>query len=188
MSAATLRAASEVGHFRWAASSAAVLRGSLQLSDAAQAAEPLSYNRPYRPPGMPLDCFFRDDPLSDLIGFTYATWHGDDAARNLAGELGQLAERYRASDNHAVLIALDGENAWEHYPFNGYYFLRALYAALTDHPQFELHHAVAVPGPWTYAPHRCTRSWPAAGCTARWPPGWGMPPRTAPGTCCARRS
>ena len=29
-----------------------------------------------------------------------------------------------------MLIALDGENAWEHYPFNGYYFLRALYALL----------------------------------------------------------
>ena len=31
--------------------------------------------------------FFRDDTLSDLIGFTYATWHGDDAAHNLVNEL-----------------------------------------------------------------------------------------------------
>jgi len=38
----------------------------------------------------------------------------------------------------AVLIALDGENAWEHYPFNGYYFLQALYAELAAHPQIEL--------------------------------------------------
>ena len=36
-----------------------------------------------------------------------------------------------------MLIALDGENAWEHYPFNGYYFLKALYAVLSDHPHFE---------------------------------------------------
>ena len=41
-------------------------------------------------------------------------------------------------NGHAILIALDGENAWEYYPFNGYYFLRALYAALADHPLLEL--------------------------------------------------
>jgi alpha-amylase/alpha-mannosidase (GH57 family) len=108
------------------------------LSDPAAAADPQSYNRPYRLPGASMDCFFRDDQLSDLVGFTYATWHGDDAARNLAGELEQLAQRYPAGANHAVLIALDGENAWEHYPFNGYYFLKALYAVLSDNPHFEL--------------------------------------------------
>jgi alpha-amylase/alpha-mannosidase (GH57 family) len=48
-------------------------------------------------------------------------------AREQAGQPGALA-----------LIALDGENAWEHYPFNGYYFLKGLYAALADHPQLEL--------------------------------------------------
>ena len=58
---------------------------------------------------------------------------------NLVNELEQLAQRYDGQrGNHAVLIALDGENAWEHYPFNGYYFLRALYAQLADHPQLEL--------------------------------------------------
>jgi len=43
-----------------------------------------------------LSCFFRDDTLSDLIGFTYATWHGDDAAANLVEELAQLARRYES--------------------------------------------------------------------------------------------
>jgi alpha-amylase/alpha-mannosidase (GH57 family) len=125
--------------FRWAASGAAVLRGSLELSGHREAAQdPLSYNRPYRAHGTGIDCFFRDDMLSDLIGFTYATWHGDDAAQNLVGELARLAQRCQASPNHAVLIALDGENAWEHYPFNGYYFLRALYALLVEHPLLEL--------------------------------------------------
>jgi alpha-amylase/alpha-mannosidase (GH57 family) len=137
VSAATLQLLSDAG-FRWAASGAGVLRGSLLLSDPPAAADPQAYNRPYRLPGTSLDCFFRDDQLSDLVGFTYATWHGDDAARNLAGELEQLAERYGTADNHAVVIALDGENAWEHYPFNGYYFLKALYAALSDSPHFEL--------------------------------------------------
>jgi alpha-amylase/alpha-mannosidase (GH57 family) len=137
ISAATLELLARSG-FRWAASSAAVLRASLALVDAQAAQDPLAYNRPYRAAGTGMNCFFRDDLLSDLIGFTYATWHGDDAAANLVHELAQLAREYDSSANHAVLIALDGENAWEHYPFNGYYFLRALYAQLASHPQLEL--------------------------------------------------
>jgi alpha-amylase/alpha-mannosidase (GH57 family) len=137
ISAATLELLAANG-FRWAASSAAVLRNSLSLIDRQAAQEPRSYNRPYRPQGTGIDCFFRDDTLSDLIGFTYATWHGDDAAHNLVNELTQLARSYEPDRNHAVLIALDGENAWEHYPFNGYYFLRSLYALLSDHPRLEL--------------------------------------------------
>ena len=124
--------------FRWIASSTNVLRGSLERADRRLAQDPLAYNRPYRLPGAAVNCFFRDDNLSDLIGFTYATWHGDDAAQNLVTELAQLARSYAGAPNHAVLIALDGENAWEHYPFNGYYFLRALYALLAAHPQLEL--------------------------------------------------
>ncbi len=124
--------------FQWAATSTNVLRGCLELSDRHAAHDTRSYNRPYRVPGTSLNCFFRDDPISDLIGFTYATWHGDDAAHNLVNELAQLARKYAHSPGHAVVIALDGENAWEHFPFNGYYFLRALYSLLASHPLLEL--------------------------------------------------
>ena len=137
ISAATLQLLA-AGGFRWAASSAGVLRSSLALADAKASEDPLAYNRPYRLGGTGMNCFFRDDALSDLIGFTYATWHGDDAAPTWRNELAQLARSYEGQGNHAVLIALDGENAWEHYPFNGYYFLRALYAQLAEHPQLEL--------------------------------------------------
>ncbi|HWZ64831.1 MAG TPA: glycoside hydrolase family 57 protein [Steroidobacteraceae bacterium] len=137
VSGATLELLAANG-FRWAASSAAVLRNSLSLADPQAADDPRSYNRPYRPQGAGLDCYFRDDNLSDLIGFTYATWHGDDAAHNLVSELAQLARSYQGDTNHAVLIALDGENAWEHYPFNGYYFLKSLYSLLASHPSLEL--------------------------------------------------
>src|SRR5262249_48187287 len=137
ISAGTLEMLASAG-FRWAASSAGGLRSSLALSDPHPARGPLAYHPPYRPPRPRMDCFFRDDSLSDLIGFTYATWHGDDAAANLVNELTQLARDYETvGSNHAVLIALDGENAWEHYPFNGYYFLRALYAQLANHPKLE---------------------------------------------------
>jgi alpha-amylase/alpha-mannosidase (GH57 family) len=138
ISGATLELLATTGGFRWVASSAGVLRNSLALIDAAAAQDPQAYNRPYRLGGTGMSCFFRDDALSDLIGFTYATWHGDDAAANLVNELQQLAREYEHGGNHAVLIALDGENAWEHYPFNGYYFLRALYAQLANHPRLEL--------------------------------------------------
>ncbi|HKD54330.1 MAG TPA: hypothetical protein VKB72_08900 [Steroidobacteraceae bacterium] len=138
ISAGTLELLAAAG-FRWAASSAGVLRSSLELTDGEAARDSQAYNRPYRLAGTGMNCFFRDDSLSDLIGFTYATWHGDDAAANLVNELTQLAREYEAAgSNHAVLIALDGENAWEHYPFNGYYFLRALYAHLANHPRLEL--------------------------------------------------
>jgi alpha-amylase/alpha-mannosidase (GH57 family) len=137
ISARTLETLS-LGGFRWVASSATVLRQSLTLVGADAASDPLAYNRPYRLGGTGMSCFFRDDILSDLIGFTYATWHGDDAVANLVNELVQLAREYGTSSDHAVLIALDGENAWEHYPFNGYYFLKALYQQLSDHPQLEL--------------------------------------------------
>ena len=124
--------------FKWAASSTNVLRGSLSITNSHAASDPLAYNRPYQLPGTSMSTFFRDDALSDLIGFTYATWHGDDAANHLVNEVAQLAHRYANSPDHAVVIALDGENAWEHYPFNGYYFLRALYTGLASHPLLEL--------------------------------------------------
>ena len=158
--------------FKWAATSANVLQGALARRDPKAARDPSAYNRPYRLPGGNMVEFFRDDTLSDLIGFTYATWHGDDAAHNLVNELAHLARQYAQSEarihdtesasaetrvsetdvapgsghgntpgshaRHAVLIALDGENAWEHYPFNGYYFLRALYSLLGAHPLLDL--------------------------------------------------
>ena len=35
-------------------------------------------------------------------------------------------------------IIMDGENAWEHYPENAWYFLSALYRRLAEHPKLEL--------------------------------------------------
>ncbi|MBV6417347.1 MAG: hypothetical protein CMLOHMNK_02009 [Steroidobacteraceae bacterium] len=117
--------------FTWAASSAGVLRGSL-------GAQAVDADRPYRLPGSRLTCWFRDDGLSDLIGFTYAGWHGDDAVAHFVGALAAMAERHAGSPHHAVLVALDGENAWEHYPQNGFHFLEGLYSALATHPALEL--------------------------------------------------
>src|SRR5262249_49455865 len=65
--------------FRWIASSSGVLRSSLAVS---RMQDDDAYHRACTIGGGRLRCFFRDDALSDRIGFTYATWHGDDAARN----------------------------------------------------------------------------------------------------------
>jgi alpha-amylase/alpha-mannosidase (GH57 family) len=134
---ATLRLLDAHG-FRWAASGAGVLRNAL-VANRMNADATDAYNRPYQLPGTQLQCFFREEGLSDLIGFTYSTWHGDDAANNLVHDLVEMAQgKNTAGPTHAVLIALDGENAWEYYPFNGYWFLKAMYAGLATHPQIEL--------------------------------------------------
>ncbi len=122
--------------FEWAASGANVLRASLAAghSELGEA----GFDQPWRLRDARLHCFFRSDRLSDLIGFQYSDWHGDDAAAHLDHELTKLADLYRADAGRCVLIALDGENAWEHYPDNGYWFLDALYRRLADNPRLEL--------------------------------------------------
>jgi alpha-amylase/alpha-mannosidase (GH57 family) len=135
-------AAIEAAGFECLATSVSVLGPSLSLSGIDvpaehDAAERL-LNQPWRLPGSNLACFFRHDGLSDLIGFSYSKWHGDDAAANFVHELAAIADRTRGADGRVVLVALDGENAWEHYPNNGWYFLAAMYRLLAAHPRLSL--------------------------------------------------
>jgi alpha-amylase/alpha-mannosidase (GH57 family) len=137
VSAPTLELLGEYG-FRWAATGEAVLRNSLAASQGKDAAAaPDALFKGYRvAAGAPV-CFFRDDNLSDEIGFTYAGWHADDAVANFIHHLENIAAAHAGRDL-AVAIVLDGENAWEHYPENGFYFLRALYEKLAAHAQIRL--------------------------------------------------
>jgi len=82
-----------------------------------------------------LTCFFRDDRLSDRIGFEYKNWNGRDAAANFIGELTAIAAKAEPGERPLVSVILDGENAWEWYPYNGYYFLEALYESLDAHAE-----------------------------------------------------
>lgn len=135
----TLALADQAG-FRWVASSASVLRNSLAhaLDVPAGDDDAVHCNRAYRLPDQRVSCFFRHDTLSDLIGFSYSSWHGDDATADFVGHLEGLAAKYAGQPERVVLVALDGENAWEHYPENGFHFLRGLYAALARSPVLEL--------------------------------------------------
>ncbi|KPP98881.1 glycoside hydrolase family 57 protein [Marinobacter sp. HL-58] len=122
--------------FQWTASGQGVLRHSLEEP------EPTGddLHRPRRlQAGGPL-CFFRDDGLSDLIGFTYQNWHARDAVADLIHHLRTIAGNKKARPGRVVSIILDGENPWEHYAQNGFYFLRQLYTDLADCPEVRLVH------------------------------------------------
>ena len=138
VSTAALKLLAEAG-FRWAASGESVLRNSLARSgEADDAAKEAWLYRAHSVADSGMSCFFRDDGMSDLIGFSYATWHADDAVSNLIHRLEEIARRCNDGSEHVVSIIMDGENAWEHYPENAYHFLHALYRRLSEHPKIEL--------------------------------------------------
>ncbi len=122
---------------RWTASGEGVLINSLRAS---QPEVPLPDRnrylyRPYRIAGEAeqIACFFRDDRLSDLIGFEYARWFGRDAAENFIQALERIYHDTPTAEDPIVSVVLDGENAWESYPYNGFYFLDDLYSLIESH-------------------------------------------------------
>ncbi len=128
----TLKILSDFG-FKWAASGGSVLHNSLQLPENEK---PAAIHHPFKLKKTNIPCFFRDDGLSDLIGFEYSKWHADDAVSDLIKHLETIA--VNEPGNSVVSIIMDGENAWEYFPDNGYYFLSALYKRLSLHPAIEL--------------------------------------------------
>ncbi len=122
---------------RWTASGENVLVNSLRQTHHAIPARAQYLYRPYRleKGGNGLRCFFRDDRLSDLIGFEYSRWHGKDAAHHFIDQVVSIAQHGAEGETPVVSVILDGENAWEYYPYNGFYFLDELYATLEKHEQ-----------------------------------------------------
>ncbi len=168
LSQETLPLLEEFG-FRWAASGESVLHHSrnkaLDDENYKHTLENACHHRVYQFGDSNIRCFFRDDGLSDLIGFTYSNWHADDAVNNMLGHLKNIHQNCKTPGDCVVGIILDGENAWEHYPFNGLYFLDGLYKALSDQPFINLttfsewvsnkrYHTIRLPrlvaGSWVY--------------------------------------
>ena len=176
------------GGFRWAASSAGVLRSSLRARRCQGVRRSALLQPPVPPPGgTGMNCFFRDDALSDLHRL-----HLRDLARRRRrvrtwrNELAQLARSYdgarepRGADRarrRERLGALPLQRLL--LPARAVRAARRASAARADD-------AVRLPGARPRSRRRCRRSAPAAGCTARSPPGWETRPRTAAGTCCVR--
>ncbi len=70
---------------------------------------------------------FRDHYLSDLIGFTYRHQDSYSASKHFLNEL----QKIQNTNPHATtFVILDGENAWEFFPNNGFDFFNALYSEL----------------------------------------------------------
>ena len=128
----TLKILSDFG-FNWTASGGSVLRNSLNQPENNQ---PTGIHHPFKLKNTKTACFFRDDGLSDLIGFEYSKWHADDAIADLIHHLENIAAH--EPGDKVVSIIMDGENAWEYFPDNGYHFLSALYSRLANHPSIEL--------------------------------------------------
>ncbi len=156
VSNATLDILSEYG-FKWTATGDSVLNNSLsQANIIDEVYQNIGVHRAYTVKGCSnieqaekskksvekkdesINIFFRDDGLSDLIGFTYSKWHADDAVGNLIEHLETIYDYREEQEGRVVSIILDGENAWEYYPENAYYFLTTLYKRLVEHENIEL--------------------------------------------------
>lgn len=123
---------------RWIASGEGVLHNSLNR---ASMQVPHPAWQPWKLDGAPgMTLFFRDEHLSDLIGFEYGKWHSGDAARHFVEQVGNTAALAPPSEHEhqqrpMVAVILDGENAWEYYPYNGWYFFEELYTLLSANEQ-----------------------------------------------------
>ena len=137
-----LSLAADLG-FRWAASGEGVLARSLDVGflrdeqgiPACAASLYGSYDFG-SPGGNTLRLFFRDQQVSDLIGFVYSKMDPQQAAANLLERLRRCGRAALAEAPDPVIsVILDGENAWEYYRHNGREFLRALYSGLSSDPE-----------------------------------------------------
>ncbi len=156
----TLKALEDEG-IQWAASGGGVLRKSLSKSHL----ENVRIHHGFHVDRQDITCFFRDDNLSDMIGFTYYDWNEEDAVNNLIHHALNIGDACNHAKDTIIPIILDGENCWEHYRHNGYYFLQKLYKKIAEHPMINLttfsdylskYHKPTklkhlVPGSWVYA-------------------------------------
>lgn len=152
LSDATTRLLGRQG-FRWTASGTRVLANSLGQDDglAHLGAWALTGGAPdsaddgqevAAPVTAPVTMFFRDDQLSDRIGFEYSRWDAAAAVDDFISQVEQRLDAWqatgRSAGNPVLSMIMDGENAWEYFPENGWAFLDGLYRKLAAHPRIRL--------------------------------------------------
>ena len=148
----------------WTASGEGVWHNSTYLSDI-DTHDPATRKRLFSCNQLP-DCttrmFFRDDGLSDMIGFEYQSWNASDAAADFVNHLNNIAA-FTGDDaaDHVASVILDGENAWEYYPDNAWHFLQALYQGLTNNDKIQplTYSEVCHSCPTVTLPRLCAGSW-----------------------------
>jgi alpha-amylase/alpha-mannosidase (GH57 family) len=123
----------------WTASDERVLGRSLpqplERDSRFEIASPETLYRPYRLGGRAPVIFFRDQILSDLIGFYYQKFPAGEAAADLYRRIKDIARS--SPQSLTIPIILDGENAWEFYPGSGRAFLREFYGLLAADDEIE---------------------------------------------------
>lgn len=80
---------------------------------------------------------FRDAVLSDLIGFVYSRWAPELAVSDFLEKL-HKAGSASALEAPVITIAMDGENAWEHYVHGGMRFVELLYERMAQDGRFRM--------------------------------------------------
>lgn len=126
---------------QWTASGEGVWHNSSHLSELTHDDEASRKRlfKPHRLPDTDTRLFFRDDGLSDMIGFNYQDWKAEDAAANFVQHMKNIATYLgEDADQHVVPVILDGENAWEYYPDNAYHFLGSFYEQVSQCEHIEV--------------------------------------------------
>jgi alpha-amylase/alpha-mannosidase (GH57 family) len=154
--------------FRWFGTDEGVLGRTLNVGFFRDATGiPSNAERLYKPwrvqtPGGEITGLFRDDHLSDLIGFVYSRMDSRAAAADLHERLRYLGERVQGAQPLTICIFLDGENAWEYYPGNGREFLREFYRRIASDQDFRAltaSEAIAAAGDVPVTPGIFPASW-----------------------------
>ncbi len=148
---------------QWTASGESVWRNSARLSqlDENEVSSKRGLFNVYSHKSCGCRIFFRDDGLSDLIGFEYSKWAPDDAVANLMGHLRNIAKFLgNRHANKVISVIMDGENAWEYFPDNGCHFIDRMYRALVTDPIIEpVTFTEAAQLPTKVMPAICPGSW-----------------------------
>ncbi|MCK5222390.1 MAG: hypothetical protein KAR14_12470, partial [Candidatus Aminicenantes bacterium] len=111
---------------KWTATDEKIVERSLKISgDNLDELENAKF-RPWTFRNGNMKIFFRDNYLSDLIGFHYKNWGQKDAANDLFNKIEVIGEG--SKDDIILPLILDGENAWEFYKDSGREFLREFYS------------------------------------------------------------
>lgn len=130
VSASAARVFAEAG-VRWFATDGGILSQSL-----GRAPTPTELYRPWRfsTESGEVVVLFRDTFLANRISFDYHAWRPEDAAADLLHRLKEVGRTWSGTKPPLVIIAMDGENAWEFYDRNGAPFFSALYRGLQATP------------------------------------------------------
>ncbi len=80
-----------------------------------------------------INIIFRDSVIPNLISFEYPRHDSVTAASDLYGRIKTIQNKLQNSpdENHLLTIAMDGENSWESYSYDGAVFLETLYKLIS---------------------------------------------------------